>query len=1015
MFKVKLQLYLGVLCFLMLPGWIIAQQGVVKGKVIGEDGEPLIGVNVLVKNTTKGTITDFDGSYELTVDDLSNDVLVFSYIGYKAVEASLNGKSQLEITLSLNAEALDEVVVVGYGTQRKSDLTGSISSIEVESIQRIPNGNVAQAIQGKVSGVQVIPTSGQPGAGAVIRIRGTGTFNDSSPLFVVDGMLLNDINFLNPGDIASVEVLKDASATAIYGSRGANGVIIVTTKKGSRTGGAVITAEAYHGWQEVVNKIELTNGSEYAQLINELDENQGTNPRYADPSSFGEGTDWQDVIFQTAPIVNYQIGANGGSENILYNVSFNYFKQDGIIRGGDFERFTVRLNNEYNIKENISLGHNVALVYNQSEVSPNVLTTGYRSAPNAPAFDSLGNFSPLTAELSSTGNAEASFFYQNNSNFAYRGVGNIYLDIGFLKHFSFRSNFGLDLRHRQQKVFVPEFTVSAIQQNQDSRLTVDQNRTSNWLWENTISFNKEWTNHRVDAVAGVTSQEFDFEFLNGSRLDLIGESEDFFYLQAGDETTSNTNNGADSWSMVSYLFRVNYTAFDKYLLTASFRADGSSKFGSNNRFGYFPSVALGWNVIKESFMANQSTVSRLKIRGSWGQVGNEKIGTFRYSPLVTSNLSVIFGDNSSIENVQNGAAVLNLANPDLRWEETTQTNIGFEIGFLDNRLTAEIDYYTRTTADILAAIPIPDYIGSEADPIVNAAEMRNQGIDFDVTWRETKGKFSYSINVLGSTVNNEVLALGGGREEIFGGGLGFGGLLGTRTVAGLPIGSFYGWKVDGVFQNEEEFNSLPRRGSEGGIGDLRFMDINGRDENGNLTGQPDGQIDDADRTELGSPIPDFIFGFNVGLEYQGFDFSVEFNGQSGNEIFNSKKAARFGAYNFESSFLDRWTGENTSNFEPRITNSGHNYIPSDRFIEDGSFVRLRNITLGYTLPNSLLQKLRLSNLRIYLSGTNLVTWTDYSGYTPEIISGGGSPFSAGIDGGVYPISKTYTVGASLSF
>lgn len=973
----------------------------VRGSVTaGDTNEALIGVNITIQGTSTGTITDIDGQFSITVPD-QNAVLSFSYIGYGTQDIRVNNQTQLNVVMQ-NDNILDEIVVVGYGVQRKSDLTGAISSLNAEDIKRIPTGNVEQALQGKIAGVQVTPSSGQPGAGAIVRIRGIGTFNDASPLYVVDGMLLNDISFLAPDDIESLEVLKDASATSIYGSRGANGVIIVTTKKGKQSTEANITVSSYYGVQEVARRLDLTNAAQYAQLANELSVNEGGGIRFPNPESFGEGTDWQDVIFQSAPIQNVQVAANGGSENMVYNISFNYFKQDGIIRGSDYERFTIRMNNEYTLKKYISIGHNVALTYQESLNGPGVLTTAYRTSPIAPVYDTLGNFSPLSAEISSTGNAEASFFYNNSKGLAYRTVGNAYLDIKPFAGLTFRSSFGLDLSKLENKSFVPVFSVSALQQNRDSRLNVGNATNRSWLWENTLTYDKVWKNHRLNALAGITSQEFDFEQISGSRLNLIGEDEAFFFLNAGDETTSTVSNSADTWSILSYLFRINYSLMDRYLLTVSYRADGSSKFGANNRYGYFPSVALGWNLTSESFMEGQATFSRLKLRGSWGKVGNEKIGTFRYSPLVTSNLNVIFGENESLDEVQNGAAVLNLANPDLRWEETTQADFGIEIGLLGNRFLAEIDYYSRTTNDILAEVPIPDFIGSEQNPIVNAAQMRNSGIDLNLTWRESRNKLNYSINVVASTVNNEVLSIGGGREEIFSGGLGFGGWLGTRTIIGEPIGSFYGWKVAGVFQNEAEFNSLPRRGSEAGVGDLRFEDLNS-----------DGVITDADRTFLGNPIPDFIYGLNIGLDYQGFDFAIEFNGQSGNEIFNSKKAARFGLYNFEDSFLERWTGEGTSNSEPRVTNSGHNYIPSDRFIEDASFVRLRNLQLGYTLPRKWLDKVRLHSFRVYVSGTNLITWTDYTGYMPEV--GSNSPFSSGIDAGIYPIAKTYTVGLSVSF
>jgi len=1005
------QLLLFTICTLLgTLSW--AQSLTVSGTVTDAEGEVLIGVNIFVSDDqTIGTITDIDGNYSIEVPD-AQDSLIFSYTGYQSQTVPVNGQSEIDVVLLERSEILDEVVVIGYGTQRKSDLTGSVSKVEAEELQRIATGNVEQALQGRVAGVQVTPVSGEPGAGAVVRIRGTGTFGDASPLYVVDDMILNDISYLSPNSIESVEVLKDASATAIYGARGANGVIIITTKKGSEDGGTVISVDAFQGWQEVANRIDLVNAQQYATLTNELNVNQGGQERYPNPEEFGEGTDWQDVIFQTAPMQNVQVSANGGNENILFNVSFDYFNQEGIVRGSDFERYTLRLNNEYRIKDYLSIGHNLALLYTQREFAAGVTNTAYRSSPIATPFDSLGNFSPSTAEISSTGNPEASIFYQNNSNFAYRGVGNVYADLKFLENFTFRANLGIDLNNTQGKNFVPVFSVSPLQQNPDSDLSVSVNRSINWLWENTLTYSKEFENSRLNILGGVTAQEFMSENLTGRTTNLIGEDEDFFYINAGDESTASANNSGDTWTLLSYLFRTNYSLKNRYLFTVSFRADGSSKFGENKRFGYFPSAAVGWNVTNEPFMSGQGLFSRLKFRASWGQIGNEKIGTYLFTPVVNNNLSVIFGPVESLDNVQTGASVLSLPNPDLQWEETSQTDIGLEMGFFNNKLLAEIDYYTRTTDAILAAIPIPDYIGSQANPTVNAAKMRNQGIDLNLTWRETRGDFSYSVNFVGSTVDNEVLELGGGRAEIFSGGLGYGGWLGTRTVVGNPIGSFYGWQVAGVYQNEADLSNFPTRGTEGGPGDLRFEDVNG-----------DGEINADDRTTLGNPIPDYIFGMSASVQYAGFDLVVDFNGQTGNEIFNAKKAARFGAYNYETTFLDRWTGEGTSNFEPRVTNSGHNYIPSDRFIEDGSYVRLRNLQFGYTLPNTLLESLNMRNVRVYISATNLITWTDYSGYTPEIVNlkvvdtGNqvGDPFSAGIDRGVYPISKVYNIGLNLSF
>ncbi len=959
------------------------------------DGTTLIGVNVLVKNTANGDVTDIDGTY--TIEAEKNDVLQFSYIGYKTLEISIDGRTEINIQMTSDSETLDEIVVVGYGVQRKSDLTGAVATVKAEEISRIPTASVAQALQGKVAGVQITPVSGEPGAGAIIRIRGVGTLNDASPLFVVDGMLLDDINFLNPSDVASVEILKDASATAIYGSRGANGVIIISTKKGEIGKDAVFEFSSYYGSQSLVKKIDLVNAQQFATLANEVAENEGTGLPFADPSIFGEGTDWQDEIFQTAPMMNYQLGVSGGSEKMTYNVSANYFKQEGIVKGSDFQRFAIRINNQYNLKSWAKMGHNISLIRKTAEINANVIANAYRADPTVAAIDTAGNFGN-TSIRASVANPTAQIEYNNNTNKGSRVVGNLYLDLSFLKNFTFRTNFGLDFEQQQAKSFTPTFFVSAIQQNDETRLSLYGDRTQSWLWENTITYQNEWTDHRINILAGMTAQEFQFENFGGSRTGIPGESEELFFLSAGEIDGQTNFNGGFEWSLLSYLFRTNYVLKDRYLFTASLRADGSSKFGSNNRYGYFPSAAVGWNVMQEDFMTDLSFIDRLKFRASWGIIGNEKIGAYAGRAVVSSNLNAVFGAQEALNF---GASIITLANPEIKWEETTQTDIGLEIGLLDNKLTAEIDYYNRVTDGILIDVPIPDYVGSANNPVVNAAKVKNSGFDFNLTWRETRGKVAYQFGLVASTVNNEVLELGEGKSEIFGGDLGVGGKLGTRTVIGSPIGSYYGYMTDGIFQNEEEIQASPTIGDEQ-PGDLRFVDVNG-----------DGEITTDDRTNLGSPIPDFIYGFNLGGEYAGLDFSIEFNGQSGNKLINAKKMARFGTYNFETSFLDRWTGEGTSDSEPRVTNGGHNYNVSDQFIEDGSFFRLRNIQLGYSLPQRLLERVHLGKFRVYVSATNLKTWAKYSGYTPEITSG--SVLSVGIDQGVYPISKTILGGVNITF
>jgi len=970
-----------------------AQQTSVSGTVTDPSGETIPGVNILEKGTTNGAVTDLDGAFTLTTSS-PDAVLVFSFVGFATQEISLNGRATIEVVMGEDALGLDEVVVVGYGIQRKSDVTGSISAIKSDEISRLPTPDVTQSLQGRVSGVQVTSASGAPGEGTTIRIRGVGTLNNSNPLFVVDGMLLDDIDFINPNDVASIEVLKDASATAIYGSRGANGVIIVTTKQGSFEKDLTINVDAYTGTQNVASRIDLVNAREFAQLANELEQNVGNPPLY-NVNDYGEGTDWQDVIFRTAPISNVNIGAQGGSTSTNYNLSVNYFNQAGVVKESEFERLTVRLNNQYKASDFVSFGHNLSFIYFNRQDEPGVVGNAYRAYPIYSPRNPDGSY----MNTSPVGNPAAQFEYNSNNNHNnYRTVGNFFADVKFLEGFTFRSSMGFDYAFNDNKTFVPVFFVSPTQQNVNNSINAGSSRTQNWLWENTLNYEKEWENHRLTLLGGYTSQNFYYEELSGGRINLPGEDPALWYLNAGEETSQTNANFARDWSMTSILFRVNYTFNEKYLLTATYRRDGSSRFGRERRYGDFPSIALGWRLIEEGFMQNQNTFSNLKLRGSFGVIGNDKIGEYAGIPVITGNSNAVFGINESLIY---GATLTALANPFIQWEETITSNFGFEFGLLEERLTGELDYYYRRTNDILVAVPIPSYVGSAANPVVNAASVENKGLDVSLNWRDQRGNFAYNIGIVGSTVNNKVLDLGVGNEAIFGGAVGISGLLGSRTTIGESIGHYYGYKTAGVFQNQSEIDNLPTRGPEQ-PGDLKFQDTDGN-----------GVVNSNDRVILGSPIPDYVFGFNVGFEYKGLDLRADFNGTYGNEIYNAKKQVRFNTYNFETSFLDRWTGEGSSNTEPRVSNGGHNYEVSDRFIEDGSYLRLRNIQLGYTFTDLAINKFNINNLRVYLSGTNVFTLTKYSGYTPEI--GGGDLLGTGYDSGLYPVARTFNVGISANF
>jgi TonB-linked SusC/RagA family outer membrane protein len=573
----------------------------------------------------------------------------------------------------------------------------------------------------------------------------------------------------------------------------------------------------------------------------------------------------------------------------------------------------------------------------------------------------------------------------------------MFAELNFLNNFTARSSFGLDLDGTDVRTFSPVFLVSPTQQNTESDLRVEQVNNNSWLWENTLTYNYGTDRHRFTALAGITAQSFYHEQLGGTRINIVGEGENLWYLEAGDAEGQTNINNAEDWRMLSYLFRGNYSLDNKYLLTASLRIDGSSRFGAENRYGYFPSVALGWNVSDEPFF-NIEAINALKLRGSWGQIGNDKIGAYPGTQVITGNLNAIFGPD---ESPNFGATATVLANPDVKWERTSQFNVGADVSLFGSRLEGTFDYYRRTTDGILVRVPIPRYVGVGTEPFVNAAEVLNSGIEGALTWNHRTDAFGLEIRANAASVNNEVRNLGGGREEILGGGLGNEVTFTTRTVVGEPIGSFWGFKVAGVFQTAEEVATLPKRGPEA-PGDLRYVDTNG-----------DGVITDADKDFIGSPIPDLLYGFNTRFRYKAVDFTASFSGQSGNEVYNGKKAVRFGVENYETSFLDRWTGAGTSNTEPRITNAGHNYLASDRFIEDGSFIKLHSAQLGVRLPASLAGRMNVQSARLYVNGTNLFNSTDYTGYSPELAVE--EVIRSGIDLGVFPVARTVTFGLDVTF
>jgi TonB-linked SusC/RagA family outer membrane protein len=982
---------------ILLPAF--SQQSV-KGTITDDKNDPVIGAAVQVKNTLRGTFSDVNGGYVIVASP--NDTLVFSMLGMETQMIPVAGKAIVDVKMHDKFMELNEVVIIGYGTVKKSDLTGSVSSVKSVDLTKITSLNPEQALQGKVTGLQVTSTSGAPGAVPALRIRGVGTFNNSSPIFVVDGVILDDISFLNSQDIASIDILKDASATAIYGSRGANGVIIITTKAGQKGNGK--TAFSYSGEyseQVLAKKIDLLSGKEYAIVVNEI------TPTYNNVDLV-PSTDWQSLIFHPASIQSHQLSASGASESTKYYVSMGYFKQDGIIDKSSYERITLQLNNTYSLTKNIELGNFMTITPYKQQNAPNVTYSAYRARPDLVPYNQDGSFN----EIFNVGNPLADLAYSNNYNKGVRGVGNLFTEATIMKYFKAKTSFSLDAAYNQAISFTPAYFVSPQQQNILNTLNKGNSHNITWLWENTLSFNKKFGKHAIDFVSGYTMQKASSEnfFMTGKNI--IRTSRDFWYFNPnyiydptnGVNTLGSISNGVDpnrNYSMISYLFRVNYTYNSKYILTATYRRDGSSKFSSANRYGNFPSFAAGWIVSREKFMEKVPEISYLKVRGSWGIIGNDKIAYDKQYSL-TQTLVTVLGVPPSA----NSALTYSVSgNPNLKWESTTQSDAGLEIGLLKNKLTGEFDYYHRVTSDILIPLSTPDYLGNGQGAKVdfNAASVKNSGFESKITWRDKVGKVSYNISVLASTLQNKVLKIGGssGIDSVLYGGYLANGIAVTQSRVGLPIGAFYGYKTDGVFQSVDDLDSYPHL-STAVPGDLRLVDIN-----------KDVKIDGNDRTYIGSPIPKLIMGLNMGADYRGFDFSFDIQGVYGNKLFNAKEVVRPDPYNWEKHVLGAWTGPGTSNSEPKASYGGNNYLPSDKFIQNGSFTRLRNITLGYTLPTGFTEKIAIKQLRIYVKGSNIFTIARFTGYTPEI--GSSDVLSNGIDYGTYPVTSVYSFGVNLTF
>ncbi len=1009
---------------------IFAQNITVTGKISDVEGT-LIGANVVEKNTTNGVVSDENGAFSITLSN-KKAILIFSFVGYKTQEIYVGNKLSLTVFLETNS-VLNDVVVVGYGVQKKSVSTGAISKVRASDLEKLPVVRVEQSLLGKTSGVNVTTNSGSPGGGATVRIRGTTTINNSDPLYVVDGTPINGgIDFLNQADIESIEVLKDAASSAIYGARSANGVILVTTKKGKKDV-MEVTLNSYYGVQNAARKLSLLNATQYGILMNESSVASGGAVLFPNPNSLGVGTDWQDAIFtKNAPIQNHELGISAGSGNSQYYASFGYFDQTGIVasRQSSFQRYSVRFNSTHKINDYITVGNTLGYSKNTGRgvlenneygsplsraVNLDPLTPVVETRPevlNSPTFKNFAvvrdaNGQPygisnyVTSEVL---NPLAAIQTNQSQGWGDKIAGNVFAEISPIKGLKYRTSYGVDFAYWGDENFSPVHYLNSSNRLDINRYARSQNRGIYWIWENTISYNKRIAkDHNITLLAGTVADRSRGGGISGSVQDIPATNLSNASLIYAVPPDKQGFAGFEYQSaLLSYLGRLNYDYAGKYLFSALFRRDGSPKFGANYRFGVFPSVSVGWVASEEKFLKNNSVINFIKFRGSWGVNGNDQIGDFRFVSTIGGFRSYTFGAS---EKLINGSTPNALANPDLRWEQTTQTNFGFDAKIFRN-LTVTVDVFSKKTSGMLLDIAVPGYVGNNG-PVGNVATMENKGIELELGYVQKIGNVNFEFSGNASHIVNKVTNLGLEKKFLVGQTFSPQGLEITRTSVGEPVNYFFGYKTDGIFQNQTEINNYKNDKGEllqpiAKPGDFRFLDIS-----------KDGKIDAADRTKIGNPTPSLIYGFNFAANWKGFDILVFGQGVYGNDIFRATRRFDLQTSNMTTDALNRWTGENSSNTYPRLiaNDPNKNFSRSSNFyVEDGSFFRIRTLQLGYTLPLSVTSRVGIKKCRVYISGNNLITFTKYSGFDPEI---GGNSF--GVDRGLYPQARFFLLGGNVTF
>lgn len=1065
-------LFIGLALFVINFG-LYAQQGIVSGIVSADDGTPLPGAAVQIKGTSIGVTTDLDGNYSINVSDIDDPVLLFSYVGYLSEEIKVDNQTTISITLVSDVQSLDEIVVVGYGVTKKSLVTGAIAKVSEDDISQTKNLRIEQALQGKVSGVSISQNSGSPGAGMTVRIRGIGSNSSSSPLFVVDGIKVGGIEDLNPNDIASIEILKDAASAAIYGSEAANGVVLITTKKGDKNTSSSVAYNGYYGINSPTNMVDVLDAEEYVKYFKEAHAHEyayrnwknGVVDDYNDPAvinqvnalmpydenSVGAGTDWMAEIVEPASVQSHNLQFTGGNEKSSYFLSGSYYDENGIIGGNksNFKRYTFVLNGDHKVNDWLEINAKLNYIYHQNNnvnlnsefggivsMAANIdpLTDVYVSSPSdLPAMtdeqlalvpkngDLYYGISHLVTNEIVNPLAWMSITHEKwNQN---KALGRLGAKAKLIKGLTYNPSISFENWNANKHDWKPAYYFHGLRNDPKSYVTRESKNGLKVFFDNYLNYEKSIDKHTINIMAGQSYEHYKELGVGATNKMILYENDAFAYLSQAQQPDSITPRPWD-WSnenvMISYFGRLSYNYDEKILLTLNFRADGSNKFGSNNRFGYFPSVSAGYVISREKYW-NIEAINFLKVRGSWGRNGStSNLGGYDWTSTISFGDARYPFDGTLL----NGARPTRASNPDLRWEQSEQLDIGFDAGFWRNRIFLTTDYFEKNTIDLLIDGTPPLYTGNTA-PKINAGNIQNKGIEFDLGINQNIGNFKYSVSLNASYVKNKVLKLTDDIKELIGASVGVGQGNVNKFEEGYSTWYFWGYETDGFFHDTTEIRNYTN--SEGEMyqtnaipGDVKFRDVGGVDSLGNQTGKPDGVIDENDKVFLGQPFPKWTYGLNFTCEYKGFDFAMLWQAVTGNSIYNGTYRSDLKTNNKPQLFWDeRWdyTNPYADNgwMRPTYNDNNKNYRPSDLFVENGSYLKLRQVQLGYTLPAQLTEKVKISKLRIYVSADNILTITKYTGGDPEIGQLDGWAANVGIDRGFYPSARSYKFGVNVNF